>query len=71
MNISDNTPKENLEEIDTSVLVIARNIFKMIEENIKNEEFPILSNPRFGISVDELQKEIDRIDVELLSRGHQ
>lgn len=57
---------ESLDDMDDSVLIVARNVFIMIKEMINAQEIPIGDQ---GPTVSELQEEIDRIDVELLSRG--
>lgn len=61
-------PPENLDEFEDISLVIARNVFIMIKEMADAQELPVsFSEPSEFIK--EIQKEIDRIDVELLSRG--
>ena len=61
-------PPENLEEFDTQSLVIARNVFIMIKEMANAQELPV-DFPDSDEFLSEMQKEIDRIDIELLSRG--
>lgn len=61
-------PPENLDEFEDISLVIARNVFIMIKEMADAQELPV-SFPEPNEFVAEIQKEIDRIDVELLSRG--
>lgn len=57
---------ESLDDMDDSVLIVARNVFIMIKEMINAQEIPTGDQ---GPTVSELQEEIDRIDIELLSRG--
>lgn len=57
---------ESLDDMDDSVLIVARNVFIMIKEMINAQEIPTGNQ---GPTVSELQEEIDRIDIELLSRG--
>lgn len=57
---------ETLDDMDDSVLIVARNVFTMIKEMINAQEIPT-GDQRPTVS--ELQEEIDRIDVELMSRG--
>lgn len=57
---------ETLDDMDDSVLIVARNVFIMIKEMINAQEIPT-GDQRPTVS--ELQEEIDRIDVELMSRG--
>ena len=59
-----NSPK-TLDNMDDSVLIMARSIFNMMQEKINAKEISFEQGP----TVLELQEEIDRIDVELLSRG--
>jgi len=61
-------PPENLEEFDTQSLVIARNVFIMIKEMANAQELPV-DFPDSNEFLSEMQQEIDRIDIELLSRG--
>jgi hypothetical protein len=57
---------ESLDDMEDSVLIVARNVFIMIKEMINAQEIPTGDQ---GPNVLELQEEIDRIDIELLSRG--
>ena len=57
---------ESLDDMEDSVLIVARNVFIMIKEMINAQEIPTGDQ---GPTVSELQEEIDRIDIELLSRG--
>jgi len=62
------SPPENLDEFADMSLVIARNVFLLMKEMANAQELPVsFSDPKEFMS--EIQKEIDRIDVELLSRG--
>jgi hypothetical protein len=58
---------ESLNDMEDSVLIVARNVFIMIKEMINAQEIP--TGDQGQPNVLELQEEIDRIDVELLSRG--
>lgn len=64
---SPNVP-ENLEDLDSQSLLMARSVFMILQEMCKNAELPV-SFPDPETFLQETQDEIDRLDLELLSRG--
>lgn len=60
--------KENITELDDDTLTNARIIFTTVYETIKNMDFIPDAKDKQGY-LSEIQQEIDRIDVELMSRG--
>ena len=58
--------KESLEELDDAVLVAARNMFYMLKEMLDAQTLPTADAE---VTADEVEAELDRIDLEILSRG--
>ena len=56
----------DVETMDTAVLEQARLIFTTLLTSIKAMEFPISGKQEY---ISEVEREIDKIDIELLSRG--
>ena len=57
---------KDLESVDDSVLLAARNTFMVIKEMLNASELP---TGDAETSLTEIEDELDRIDIEILGRG--
>lgn len=64
--MSDNEEAPKLTELSEDQLVRARLMFQTVAESLRQMEFPVEGKEQY---LKEIQAEIDKIDVEVLSRG--